>query len=103
MPTRQFIKFSVTQKETGEHHLVEADFIADGLTHAVWVSGGKWEHDKDYGSRICLEKDKSKVRLHQQLMVNISRLPQIFWELYQIKVSIRMIQQAFKEYQDGRD
>ena len=100
IPTRHIIEYSVTAKQTGEHHIVEAGFIADGLTHAVWVSGGKWEYDKEYGSRTCFDKDKSKCRLYQQLIVNIGKLPQIFYELYGIRISIPMIQQAFKEYQE---
>ncbi len=102
VPTRQIIRYSVKAQETGEHYIVEAGFIADGLTHAVWIRGGKWEYDKDSGARTCFDKNESKIRLYHQLITNISRLPQIFWELYQTRVSIPMIQQAFKGYQDGQ-
>lgn len=100
IPARHIIQYSIKSQD-GEHHIVECGFIADGLTHAVWVSGGKWERDKDYGIRTCFDKDKSKCRLYQQLIANIGKLPQIFFDLYSIRVSIPMIQQAFKEFQDG--
>jgi len=99
-PARHIIKFSVTSKET-ENYIVECGFIADGLLHGVWISGGKWEHDKEHGSRICFDKDKSKCKLYQQLVVNITRLPQIFLELYGLQISIPQIRQAFRVYQDA--
>ena len=100
IPKRKFTGLVLTSKQTGEDYIIEVGFIADGLTHAVWVSDGKWTYDKEYGSHISLDKDKSKCRLYQQLVVNISKLPQIFSELYGITVSIPQIQQAIKEYQD---
>ena len=98
-PARHIIKYSVTSKET-EDHIVECGFIADGLGHAVWISGGRWTRDKEFGSQMYFDKDKSKCRLYQQLVVNINRLPQIFYDLYGIRVSSPMMQRAIKEYQD---
>ena len=94
--------WGIKSKETGEFYRTEAGFIADGLPHAVWVSGSKWNFNRrERFSRYLFDHDVSKIKLHQQLITNISRLPQLFWELYQIRVSIPMIQEAFKEYQDG--
>lgn len=101
IPTRRILQYSIQSKETNEHHIVEVGFVADGLIHAVWVEGGKWVYDKDYKRYLYLEPGRSKVRLHQQLITNISRLPQLFWELYQVRISIPMIQEAFKKYQDS--
>jgi len=95
--------WGVTSRETGEFYRTEAGFIADGLTHAVWVSGGTWNFNRrEHSGRYQFDHEESKIKLRQQLVTNISRLPQIFWELYQIRVSIPMIQQAFKEYQDSQ-
>jgi len=99
IPIRYISQYSVTSKET-EDHIVECGFIADGLGHAVWISGGRWTRDKEFGSQMYFDKDKSKCRLYQQLVVNINRLPQIFYDLYGIRVSSPMIQRAIKEYQD---
>ena len=98
-PARHIIKYSVTSKET-ENYIVECGFIADGLLHGVWISGGRWTRDKEFGSQMYFDKDKSKCKLYQQLITNISRLPQIFSELYGITLSIPQIQQDIKEYQD---
>ncbi len=94
--------WGIKSNETGEYYRTEAGFIADGLAHAVWVRGGKWNFNRrERSSRHQFDHERSKSKLHQQLITNISRLPQIFWELYGIRVSIPEIQQAFKEYQDG--
>ena len=94
--------WGIGSKETGEFYRTEAGFIADGLAHAVWVSGGKWDFNRrEHSSRYRFDHEESKIKRYQQLINNISRLPQIFWDLYQIRVSIPEIQQAFKEYQDG--
>jgi len=50
---------------------------------------------------MYFDKDKSKCRLYQQLVVNINGMPQIFYDLYGIRVSIPVIQQSIKEYQNG--
>jgi len=69
----------------------------------VWVRGGKWNFNRrERSGRYQFDHEKSNIKLRQQLINNISRLPQIFWELYQIRVSIPMIQEAFKEYQDSQ-
>ena len=94
--------WGIKSKETGEFYRTEAGFIADGLPHAVWVSGSKWNFNRrKRSSRYLFDHEESKIKLHQQLITNISRLPQIFWDLYQIRASIPMLQQAFKEYQDN--
>ena len=94
--------WGIKPKETDEFYRTEAGFIADGLPHAVWVSGSKWNFNhRERSGRFQFDHEESKIRLHQQLINNISRLPQIFWELYQIRVSIPEIQQVFKEDQDG--
>ena len=94
--------WGIKSKETGEFYRTEAGFIADGLAHAVWVSGGTWNFNRrERSGRYQYDHDESKTRRYQQLITNISRLPQIFWELYHIRVSIPMIQRAFKEYQDS--
>jgi len=94
--------WGIKPKETDEFYRTEAGFIADGLAHAVWVSGGKWNfNSRERSSRYQFDHDISKIKLHQQLLTNISRLPQLFWDVYQIRVSIPMIQRAFKEYQDN--
>ena len=94
--------WGIKSKETGEFYRTEAGFIADGLPHAVWVSGSKWNFNRrERSSRYLFDHEESKIKLHQQLITNVSRLPQLFWDLYQIRVSIPMIQEAFKEYQDG--
>ena len=96
--------WGIKSKETGEFYRTEAGFIADGLAHAVWISGGKWNFNRrERSGRYQFDHEESKIKLHRQLITNISKLPQLFWELYQIRVSIPMIQQAFKEYQDGGD
>jgi len=95
--------WGIKSKETGEHYRTEAGFIADGLAHAVWVSGGKWNFNRrEHSSRHQFDHEKSNIKLRQQLITNIGKLPQIFFDLYNIRISIPMIQQAFKEYQDGR-
>ncbi len=94
--------WGIKSNETGEFYRTEAGFIADGLAHAVWVSGGKWNFNRrEHSSRYQFDHGESKIKRHQQLIANISRLPQIFYDLYGIKISIPMIQEAFKEYQDG--
>ena len=94
--------WGIKSNETDEFYRTEAGFIADGLAHAVWVSGGKWNfNSRERSSRYQFDHDISKIKLHQQLLTNISRLPQLFWDVYQIRVSIPMIQRAFKEYQDN--
>ena len=94
--------WGIKSNETGEFYRTEAGFIADGLAHAVWVSGGKRNFNRrERSSRYQFDHEKSKTKLHRQLITNISRLPQIFYDLYGIRVSIPMIQQAFKEYQDS--
>jgi len=94
--------WGIKSKEAGDFYRTEAGFIADGLPHAVWVGGGRFIFNRrERSSRFLFDHEKSKSRLHQQLIVNINKLPQIFYDLYGIKVSIPMIQQAFKEYQDG--
>jgi len=95
--------WGIKSNETGEFYRTEAGFIADGLTHVVWVRGGKWNFNRrEHSSRYQFDHEKSNIKLRQQLITNISRLPQLFWELYQIRVSIPMIQEAFKEYQDSQ-
>ena len=101
---RRFINttWGIKSNETDEFYRTEAGFIADGLAHAVWVSGGRWNFNRrERSSRYQFDHKYSKIKLHQQLINNISRLPQIFYDLYGIRVSIPMIQEAFKEYQDG--
>lgn len=94
--------WGIKSKETGEFYRTEAGFIADGLPHAVWIGGGQWNFNRrERSSRYLFDHEESKIKLHQQLITNISRLPQLFWDLYQIRVSIPMIQEAFKEYQDN--
>ena len=94
--------WGIKPKETDEFYRTEAGFIADGLAHAVWIGGGQWNFNRrEHSSRYLFDHEESKIKLHQQLITNISRLPQLFWDLYQIRVSIPMIQEAFKEYQDG--
>ncbi len=96
--------WGIKSNETGEHYRTEAGFIADGLAHAVWVSGGVWNFNRrERSGSYQFDHEMSKSKLHRQLITNISKLPQIFWELYQIRVSIPMIQEAFREYQDGGD
>ena len=100
----RFIKtaWGIKDKGTEEFHETEAGFIADGLPHAVWVSGGTWRiNHRDRSTGCQFDHETSKIKLHQQLIVNISRLPQIFFDLYGIRLSIPMIQQAFKEYQNA--
>ena len=38
--------WGIKSNKTGKFYRTEAGFIADGLTHAVWVSGGKWNFNR---------------------------------------------------------
>lgn len=97
IPERKLWEYSIKASKTGERHTVESGFIADGLTHAVWVKGGRWDHGKDQELRCLFDPTKSTMRMRQQLIVNINKLPEIFHELYEARISIPQIQIAFND------
>ncbi|MFC1907724.1 hypothetical protein ACFLW8_06535 [Chloroflexota bacterium] len=88
-PKRYIGGWGYTDRETGEYVRLESGFVADGLPHPVWIGGP-------------LITKHLRFKLQSTLISNIGKLPDLFWELYQIKVSIPAIQEAFREYQDGR-
>ncbi|MFC1907447.1 hypothetical protein ACFLW8_05120 [Chloroflexota bacterium] len=88
-PTRYIGGWGYTNRETGEYVRLESGFVADGLPHPVWIGGP-------------LIKEHLRVKSQCILISNIGKLPDLFWELYKTKVSIPMIQEAFKEYHNGR-
>ena len=88
-PKRFVGGWGYTDRETGEYVRLESGFVADGLPHPVWIGGP-------------LIKERLRTKSQCLLINNIGKLPDLFWELYQIKVSIPAIQEAFREYQDGR-
>jgi hypothetical protein len=98
-PVRKVSSLGLRIRDTGEFFEFESGFVADGLNHAVWISGGNWMHNRCFRElRQEFNRNESKYKIHAQLVTSISPLPSLFWELYRLRISIPQIQEAYNQY-----
>lgn len=98
-PLRKVSTWGLTIRNTDEFCVFESGFVADGLSHAVWIGGGRWTYNRHpYEHRLEFDKEKSKHKVHAQLITNIGPLPKLFWELYGLRISIPQIQEGYNKY-----
>jgi hypothetical protein len=98
-PVRKVSTWGVKIRDTDEFFVFESGFVADGLNHALWISGGNWIHARRFRElRQEFDRNQSKYKIHTKLVTNINALPALFWELYRLKISIPQIQEAYHQY-----
>jgi hypothetical protein len=98
-PVRKVSTWGVKIRDTDEFFVFESGFVADGLNHALWISGGNWIHNRRFRElRQEFDRNQSKYKIHTKLVTNINALPALFWELYRLKISIPQIQEAYHQY-----
>jgi hypothetical protein len=98
-PERRVSTWGLKKRETGEFLPFESGFIGDGLSHPVWTNEGRLVHNRRLGEFwLEFDREKSKYKMHAQLVTGIGALPDLFWELYGLRVSIPQIQEAYRQY-----